>query len=392
MTEPRDPRPRRALGPPESLRDPDHGPNPAEAPGPAALRRLLSEVLETMPADAILLSGGLDTSVLAALSSALTRRLRAFVVQVEGAPEPRAPAPGASQLAPAATGPAAAPAGPASGALPPPDEPYSTLMAQRCGFPLKVLRPTLDDLLARMPEVIRILRTFDPMELRNSVVVHLALDAARGAGCRAVLTGDAADEMLAGYSYMTSMAPEALLAYIRHLSEVMRFSSQPLGAALGLQVHIPYAHPRVCEFALGLGVSDLVGERRGVRHGKWILRQAFSGWLPEEVVWRVKTPIEYGSRSTALGARATAAVGAEEFERERHRIALDEGVRLRDREQCFYYRIYRRIFPPPRQQEGDGARCPDCRAPIRRPGSRYCPTCGAFPIETRGAAPSAAAV
>jgi asparagine synthase (glutamine-hydrolysing) len=352
------------------------GAGPADPPRPdaagaaalraKALRRLLGETLEAMPADAILLSGGLDTGVLAALASSLTRRLRAFVVQVAGAPD--------------------------ATELPPPDEPYSTLMARRCGFPLTILRPTLDDLLDRMPEVVRILRTFDPMELRNSVVIHLALDAARGAGCRAVLTGDAADEMLAGYSYMCSMAPDALLAYIRHMSEVMRFSSLPLGAALGLEVRIPYADPRVRDFALGLGAADLVGERRGVRHGKWILRQAFSGWLPEEVVWRVKTPIEYGSRSTTLAARATAAVGAGELESERHRIALDEGVRLRDREHYFYYRIYRRIFPPPRQEKGDGTRCPDCQAPIRRPGSRYCPVCGAFPIAGRRPEPSAAAV
>lgn len=333
-------------------------PEPARAAaGPdrvSEIRRLLGDALEAAPADAILLSGGLDTSILAALAISQTRRLRAFMVSVADAPA----APGA----------------------PPRDEAFAALMAQRCGFPLAVLRPSLRDLLDRMPEVVRVLSTFDPMELRNSVVTHLALGAARAAGARSVLTGDAADELFAGYSFLFNLPPAEIPPAIRHLDEIMRFSAVPMAAAIGIGAALPYTDCRIRSFALALEARDLVGERRGARYGKWILRLAYSGWLPEEILWRVKTPIEYGSGSTALAERAAAEVSAGEFERERHRIALDEGVRLRDREQYFYYRIYRRSFPPPRAGRGGARACPECLGPVSRADARYCAICGAYPI------------
>ena len=83
-------------------------------------------------------------------------------------------------------------------------------MAERCGFSLRILRPSLGDFIAVLPTLMRILGTFDPMELRNSAVTWLALKAACEEGISEVLTGDAADELFAGYSYIFNMAPEQL--------------------------------------------------------------------------------------------------------------------------------------------------------------------------------------
>lgn len=312
------------------------------------LRQLVTDAVAVGTADGILLSGGLDTSIVATVAAGHRRRLRAFSVSVADAPGP--------------------------------DEPFARQLAARLGFELHILRPRLRDLIEHMPEVMRVLNSFDPMNLRNSVVTYVGLESARTAGIRSVLTGDAADELFAGYSYMFNMPPDQLPIYIRHLNEVMQFTSIPMGRALEIGVELPYLASPVRTFALTLEVADLVGERDGRRFGKKILREAFADVLPEEVAWRVKTPIEFGSGSTDLRRVAVAEIADAEFERARPRVAEDDGVRLRDKEQYFYYRVYRRILPPPREQARSAKTCPECQGPVPRLDSTYCRLCGAYPV------------
>ena len=328
------------------------GPRPrltqAEPALPAAhLRQLLENAVERSTADGILLSGGLDTSALSAIAMQQGRKVRAVSVSVAGAVSP--------------------------------DEPFAKMMAERCGFILHVVRPNLADLVAAMPAVMRVLGGFDPMELRNSAVAWLALDAAREEGIAAVLTGDAADELFAGYSYIVNMPPEQVRPYLDFLNGVMRFSSQPMGASLGIQAQLPYLDPAVRGFALAMSRDHLIVERDGQRFGKKVLREAFADLLPQEITWRVKTPIEYGSGSRALQKFVTDSVSDADFEAARIRLAAEDGVSLRDKEQFFYYRIYRRILPPPREQVGGAKRCTSCGGAVERAEQKYCRVCGAYP-------------
>jgi len=320
----------------------------AEPGSPAAhLRKLLGNALERSTADGILLSGGLDTSVLSAIVAQQGRALRAVSVSVAGAVSP--------------------------------DEPFAKMMAERCGFSLRVLRPSLAELIAAMPAVMQVLGGFDPMELRNSVVGWLALEAAREGGIAAVLTGDAADELFAGYSYIVNMPSEQVRPYLDFLNGVMRFSSLPMGASLRVQAQLPYLDPAVRHFALTMSRDDLVCERDGQLFGKKILREAFADLLPQEITWRVNTPIEYGSGSRALQKFVTDSVSDDEFEAARGRLAAEDGVSLRDKEQFFYYRIYRTILPAPRRQTGGEKRCTGCGGAVERAEQKYCRVCGAYP-------------
>ena len=312
------------------------------------LHNLVVERVLASSADGILFSGGLDTSVLATVAISHGRRLRGVMVSVrEGIGL---------------------------------DEPFARLMVERLGINLEILRPTLSELVDRMPEVIRVLRTFDPMELRNSIVTYVALEAARARGLSTVLTGDAADELFAGYSFMFNMSAEQLPSYIRHLNEIMHFTSEVIGQNLSVRVDSPYVSPSVREFAISLGYEDLVCEYKGKRFGKRILREAFSALLPEEIAWRLKTPIEYGSGSTALKHLTEQSVTDSEFERERRRAAMHDSVKLRDKEQYFYYRIYRRSLPPPIERAPGSKICKDCHGPVARADMTYCRICGAYPI------------
>lgn len=324
-------------------------PTRAKRAGSAAqLRRLVAKAVAETTADGILLSGGLDTSVLATLAAAQGRQLRAFTVSVADSSSP--------------------------------DEPFARQLAAHLGMELEIVRPTLGELLGRMPKIIGPLNTFDPMELRNSIVAYVALSAARTVGARSVLTGDAADELFAGYSFMFNMPSERLPAYIHHLNEVMHFTSLPLGRALGVTVELPYLNIAVRAFALTLDAADLVGEREARRFGKKILREAFAELLPAEIAWRVKTAIEFGSGSTALARVAAEGASAAEFQGAREQVAREDGVRLRNKEQYFYYRLYREIFPPPRELPRGPKACPECQGPVPRLDMRYCRICGAYPV------------
>lgn len=312
------------------------------------LRTLLIDRVSASSADGILFSGGLDTSVLAAIATNQGRRLRAIMVSVaEG------------------TG---------------LDEPFALMMADRLGLDLEILRPTLQDLVAQMPELIRLLRTFDPMELRNSIVAYVGIEAAVKLGISAMLTGDAADELFAGYNFMFNMPPEQLLPCIRHLNEIMHFTSEVIGREHGLGIESPYASLPMRELAISLDYDDLVCEYEGHRFGKRILREAFVSMLPKEIVWRLKAPIEYGSGSTALRGVTEQSISDVDFERERERAASDDSVKLRDKEQTFYYRMYRRVFPPPRELIRTIKSCVNCQAPVSRLDMKYCRMCGAYPI------------
>jgi asparagine synthase (glutamine-hydrolysing) len=312
------------------------------------LRHLVVDRVLASSADGILFSGGLDTSVLAAIAASLGRRLQAVMISVKNG-----------------TG---------------LDEPFARLMAERLGFDLEVLRPTLNDLIDRMPELIRLLRTFDPMELRNSIATYVAMEAASKRGLSTVLTGDAADELFAGYSFMFNMAAEQLPSYIRQLNQIMHFTSEVIGRNLGVGVDSPYVASSIREFAVSLGYEDLVCEYEGKRFGKRILRDAFSSVLPTEIAWRLKTPIEYGSGSTSLKSLTEQSVSDAEFERERERAATQDSVKLRDKEQCFYYLMYRGLFPPPKELDRSVKNCMECQAPVLHRDMKYCRMCGAYPI------------
>jgi asparagine synthase (glutamine-hydrolysing) len=101
--------------------------------------------------------------------------------------------------------------------------------------------------------------------------------------------------------------------------------------------------------------------------------------LPEDVTWRAKTPIEFGSGSCALREFAINSVSDNEFETAKTRAAAEDGILLRDKEQFFYYKIYRTVLLPPSQQAGGAKRCGSCGGPVERPEQKYCRICGAYP-------------
>jgi len=292
------------------------------------LRSKLKEAVERSRADGMLLSGGLDTSILAFIARPGT----GFTVALKDSP--------ASDLV------------------------YSEKIARLLGIQHEKMKFTTEEALATFPEVIRILKTFD-LALPNDLAIYFALKLARGSGISSIMAGDGADELFAGYSYMAELPPEDMGRYIRRLSQNWHFSANELGRALGVAIKQPFLDEDFVRFALKIGPELKVKD--GV--GKYILRKSFEGLLPAEIVWRRKEPIEYGSGSTKLHEVISNMVTDEEFQS----AAKIVDIKFINKEHFFYWRIYNEVVGEiPKANEGEVS-CPCCGAAM---GKYHCPTCG----------------
>jgi asparagine synthase (glutamine-hydrolysing) len=227
--------------------------------------------------------------------------------------------------------------------------------------------------------VVKVMDSFDPMEIRNSVTVYIGLKCAKEKGINTIMTGDGCDELLAGYNFLFELDEEKLDLELQKLWEVMSFSSIRLGNALKIGVKLPYLDPEFKKFAMELQPALKVREERGQKWGKWILRKAFENLLPEEIAWRTKAPIELGSGTFMLTHIFDTAISDFEFNQKRKRYLNEDKVTIRDKEQLFYYEVYKSIFGVPHPTDPEGKICPSCNSNLP-PRSSYCRRCGAYPV------------
>jgi asparagine synthase (glutamine-hydrolysing) len=292
------------------------------------LRSKLKEAVARSKAEGILLSGGLDTSILAFVA----RPSAGFTVALKGSP--------ASDLN------------------------YSEQVSMLLGIQHMKMEFTTEEALATLPEVIKILKTFD-LALPNDLSIYFALKLAKENGVRSIMTGDGADELFAGYSYIAELPPEDLERYIKRLSQNWHFSAGYLGRALGIEIKQPFLDEDFVRFALEIRPELKVKD--GV--GKYILRKSFEDLIPREIVWRRKEPIEYGSGSTKLHEIINRMVTDEEFLLARKEV----GIKFINKEHFFYWRIYKEVVGGIPRAKANEIKCHCCGAGM---GRYHCRTCG----------------
>ena len=246
------------------------------------------------------------------------------------------------------------------------------------------VKVTLDgeNLLGIMDKLIAIMKTFDPIEIRNSSVVYAGIEESLKRGYNGVITGDGCDELFAGYDYMRRLdgRPAELERELHRIWEIMHFSSHTLGQALGVPVSSPFLGNQFLEYSKVIDASEKVGYYGGKRWGKFILRKCFENDVGKDIAWRTKRALEAGANITMITHFIKGACSDDLFRIERNK-ARDEGVILRDKEHLYYYLIYRRRFPPPAAHDKSCVlRCPKCQGPFVWKDS-YCRTCGAYPID-----------
>lgn len=231
-----------------------------------------------------------------------------------------------------------------------------------------------------MEQVVQVFKTFDPIEIRNSCVALAGLAQAKKDGYAKVMTGDGGDELFAGYNYLSRYYGDMqrLEQELERLWNVMHFSSRVLGGHIGVQVATPFLDDEFASFAKSISVVEKVGERCGQKWGKFILRRCFERELGG-LAWRPKMAQEQGAATDRFANFVEQRIDDGTFAN-RKKGAQEEGVAIRSKEHLNYYAIFRSYFPPPREESANCEFvCPDCRACVRQDG-RFCRTCGAFPV------------
>jgi asparagine synthase (glutamine-hydrolysing) len=191
--------------------------------------------------------------------------------------------------------------------------------------------------LESLPSIVRAIESFDPGLVRSAVPNYMLARMTRQ-HVRVVLTGEGADELFAGYDYMREFTePERLHAElertVRSLHNLNLQRCDRVTMAHAVEARVPFLDREVIAWALRVPASAKIGEPE-----KRLLREAFDGWLPEELLWRDKA--EFGDGSGArdvLSAEVEAGISDEEFEAERG--AVDPP--LRTKEELAYYRVWR---------------------------------------------------
>ncbi len=310
------------------------------------IRDMLDEVVGANTGDALLLSGGLDTSILATIA-ARHAELQAFTIALKGANAP--------------------------------DIQYAELVAERLGLKHTIYRFNDSELYEAIDTVIQVMKSFDPMEIRNSVTVQVGLRIAKEQGAKKVITGDGCDELFAGYSFFFPMTFERLEKELAKMWSIMRFSSQTLAESLGIEVNLPYLQEKFKSLSMQIPVELKVHREMGRVHGKWIMRKAFEDTLPQEIIWRTKAPIEQGSGTTELPRFFDKITSNEQFSEKRERYLMDDNITIRDKEHLFYYERYRALLGVPHPENPNERVCPECHSNICE-GGNFCRTCGAYPV------------
>lgn len=255
---------------------------------------------------------------------------------------------------------------------------YSQISAKHIGIPLKLKYMNMDEILNAINETIKILKNFNDIEIRNSIVSYLYLNELKKRKIKKVLTGDGADEVFGGYNFLIKKNDEELVSELQRMKKIMHFPSQKIANDLGMSIEMPFVDKEIINFAETLPTDLLVNQKNGVRFGKWILRKAFENDLPDNIIWRDKTPMQDGSGTAALTKLFESIITDELFAKKIKKIKEEDGITIRTKESLHYYEIFKNEFDAPEAYSGETI-CPDCSSQIVY-NSKFCKMCGKFPL------------
>ena len=254
---------------------------------------------------------------------------------------------------------------------------YCQMISKEMELPLTIYNVRTEEILEAIEGTIKILKNFNDIEIRNNVVMYLAIKWAKENGEKSVITGDGADELFAGYSFLINKSEEELTTEIKRICSIMHFPTQKIGKALGVTIESPFLNENVIKLAEEIPVSLKVKEENGKRQGKWILRKTFEKHIPHQIAWREKSPMQEGSGTAGLTDLFDSVIGEEQFVEKKLSVEKTDSVIIRSRESMHYYEIFKKLFGTPIDSKSDEV-CPYCKHHVGK--SKFCRMCGAFPI------------
>ena len=255
---------------------------------------------------------------------------------------------------------------------------YSQIVGKHIGIPLELKYVSIDEMLDAIKGTIKILKNFNDIEIRNSIVSYIYLNALKKKNITKIITGDGADEIFAGYNFLVKKDHDELQKELKRMKKIMHFTSQKIANELGISVQMPFIDESIIKFVETLPVNLLVNQNNSIKFGKWILRKAFENDLPSSVIWRKKTAMQDGSGTASLTKLFDSIITDDIFEEKTKKIKKDDNVTIRTKESLHYYEHYKENFRVPEYQSQKNL-CPDCNAELSS-NSKFCRMSGKFPI------------
>lgn len=178
--------------------------------------------------------------------------------------------------------------------------------AESLGADLTLHTITLDEVEAALPEVLQFLPRKNPMDLELAVTGYFICRLAKQCGAKRILTGQAADELFAGYARYgrTETLRADLDADFAGLS-LQRERDSAAASHFGVWYSLPYMDERVVRCARNLSAEELVsGDQRKVA-----LRKVAEKHIAEEFAWKPKKAMQYGSGVTKMLSKIAKSIG-----------------------------------------------------------------------------------
>lgn len=202
----------------------------------------------------------------------------------------------------------------------------------------------LKQILEVLPEVIYSLESFDPSLVRSAVSNYMISRYARDKGIQVLLSGEGGDEVFCGYTYLKSLPFDELyqhqIACLKFLHNNASLRLDRMNQCNGVRVVTPLISGPLLDYALKLAPELKQKPEAGDRIEKWIFRKAFEKDLPDAIVWRLKQEFSQGSGSAGvLPQYFEETVPDAEFEKIRSRFPM-----VRSKEECYYFNLFTSHF------------------------------------------------
>lgn len=298
----------------------------------AELRKALEDAVERqLMSDVpygVLLSGGLDSSIISAVAKKFAARriesgntedawwpqLHSFAIGLEGSPDLAA----------------------------------ARKVAEHIGSVHHEINFTVQEGLDAIRDVIYHIETYDVTTVRASTPMYLLSRYIKSMGVKMVLSGEGADEIFGGYLYFHKApnAEEFHKETVRKLSKLHLYDCLRANKSLaswGVEGRVPFLDKEFMDVAMRLNPADkMAGNGKIEKH---ILRQAFEDYLPSEIAWRQKEQFSDGvgyNWIDTLKEIASEKVTDEQMENVANRFPIQPPM---TKEEYHYRSIYSELFP-----------------------------------------------
>jgi asparagine synthase (glutamine-hydrolysing) len=289
----------------------------------AVHRQLMSDVPY-----GVLLSGGLDSSIISAIAKKYaSRRIESHDTQEAWWPQLHSFAVGLSGS---------------------PDLAAAKKVAEHIGTVHHEIHFTIQEGLDALRDVIYHLETYDVTTVRASTPMYLMARVIKSMGVKMVLSGEGADEIFGGYLYFHK-APNARALHeetVRKLSKLHLYDCLRANkslAAWGVEGRVPFLDKEFLDVAMRLNPADKMIKEG--RMEKWVLRKTFEDYLPASVAWRQKEQFSDGvgySWIDTLKATTAREVSDEQIANAKFRFHINPPL---SKEEYFYRSIFHEHFP-----------------------------------------------